>query len=285
MMIKFSDLGVMDRDPAFPIYVAWSYHLTAFPSDYTPGRMVNPRDYRDTMTGAIDSVIMEHVGPNDIVFVPLFLGDEGDEVYSAPDDSCKIPAYDENMRLVEELAPKVKAVMVGNAGPELSFKERWIKRANDEEELPPRKWMSEQMCEFMRSTAGIILNSGGTPCYGPVDWDVAIDCYYGDAIYRDLSNEIGALQYCACGYQLFGLQRRNGYPKVPDESDVFFWPCCPVEEDTPWPFLSRYLRGYDHIITGVGHLPGLIDGNDIVLAEHGFDAGCCAGITSPKTEE
>jgi hypothetical protein len=285
-MLKFTDLTVLDREPAFPIYIAWSYLLDLFPSNYEPGRVINPRPYRDPNTGAIDRSIEEHLGPNDIIFIPLFPGDENDRfVYANVSTKNRLPAYDENTSLIRDIAPRVKAIIVGNAGLELSFKDEWLRLKPTYGSGLDRKWMSEQMCDFMKSTSEIILDAGGTPCYGPVDWDVAIDCYYGDAIYRDLSNEIGALQYCCCGYQLFELQRRDGYPKVPHPSDVRYWPCCPKDENRPWQMLTEYLSGYDHIITGIGHMQGILKGNDGILAEHGFDAGCLAGITPDSVSD
>ena len=283
--MTIDDLGIIDRPAAFPIYSFTSDALKAenhVPRDYEPGRVVDS-GHREPVTCRIDPTLEERLGPNDIVFVPLYLGQDtgpNHNVCSPCDNtSFKAPAYDENMEFIRRVAPHVKAILVGNGGAELSFKHLWLR-----EPFKPRMMMIDEMIRFVDETSGFIREAGGTPCYGPVDWDVAVDCYYGDGRYRDHCNSVGALQVVYCGFQLFslGLDRLPTYAGVPHESDSYFWRTCPHREDPPWPVLSEYLAGYDHIMSGVEFLTGLRRGNDIVLAEHGFGYGLCGGLTVPS---
>ena len=140
--------------------------------------------------------------------------------------------------------------------------------------------MIDQMCVFVDETSAIIKRAGGTPAYGPVDWDIALDAYFCNGSYRDHCSGRGMIQIVFCGFQLFGLglDRLPEYPIVPHPSDRLFWPICPIQEGTPWPQLTNYIRGYDYIVSGLEFLSGFRRGTDIVLAEHGFDAGVCGGI-------
>jgi hypothetical protein len=275
--MNIDDLGLLDRKTAFPIYAFIPDGLASdrnVPTEYEPGRILMNGHINED--GSIKDGFEEKLGPNDIVHVPIcdLLANRG----GFPTDGFhqKIKCYDENIAFIERIAERVKGILVGNGDSELSFKHLWQR-----DRILPRMMMVDAMIEFVRETSGIIKGFGGTPCYVPVDWDVALDCYYCQSRYRDYCNEIGTIQIVSCGFQLFflGLDRLPLFPGVPDESDIHFWDVCPHKEEPPWPVLSEYLSGYDLIISGVEFLRGLRRKNDIVLAEHGFDAGMCGGIT------
>ena len=278
--MNINGLDLMDREAAFPVYsyvvdgLASQYNV---PTDYEPGRVIIA-GHRDRSTCRIDDTLEDRLGPNDIVYVPLYIGEcmgpNNTEVIPCDNTSYKLGCYEENLRFLERIAPRVKGILVGNAGPELSFKHLWRGDL-----ITPRITLIEEMISFVDETSEIIKNFGGTPCYGPVDWDVALDCYFCDSRYRDRCNEIGAINIIFCGFQLFGLgKERPRVPSVPHESDVFFWTICPRKEVEPWPVLTDYISGYDEIISGLEFLAGLRRGNDVSLAEHGFDAGLCGGL-------
>jgi len=262
------DIVGMDRELAFPIY-ACVYPRQDLPAlkDFEPGRIV--LSHYNSDTGKVDDSILDGAGPNDIVFIPLY--GEGNALklpdrWLVHDLSNKLALFDENVAIIKELAPRVKGILVGNAGPEMSFKEKQYGAM-------PLVKISDWACEFIKETADIIIGAGGRPVYGTVDWDVAIDCYFGCGSVRDLCNEIGALQICFCGFQLFGLKVDGHDRQVPHPDDKIFWQRCPKMEEDPWPELTDYVRGTTEIWSGVNTTIGLARGFDVTLKEHGFDAG------------
>ena len=267
MIIK--DIIKIDRETSFPIFACVYPDIDAQAlSEYEPGRII--LSHYETHTGVIHPSLIEEVKQGDIVFIPLYgtggairLGDR----WLAHDTSMKLPSYDRNIEIIREIAPRVRGVLVGNAGPELSFKEKW------NGELIPRSSISMWMCDFAKETSDIIKSAGGTPVYGTIDWDVAIDCYFGNGMFRDLCNEIEAIQICFCGFQLLHLKLHDSDRSVPSPNDVAFWQKCPRCEQDPWPELTDYLKGTNEIWSGVDTTNGLINGFDIILKEHGFDAG------------
>ena len=274
------DLHIVDRPAAFPIYLFAPYDLSSaktLPKEYEPGRNVLT-GYADPVTRAVDRSIEDLLGPNDIVYVPLYQGENPETVRACNGTQDKLDCYDHNMEFLVSIAPKVKAILVGNAGPELSFKHLCF-----ETDGCSRERMMEKMCEFVDETSEFIINAGGKPAYGPVDWDIAVDAYYCDGLYRNHCNGRGITQIVYCGFQLFGLglDRLPDYPIVPHPSDRMFWPICPVQENAPWPILTEYIRGYDYIISGLEFISGFKRGNDIALKNHGFDAGLCGGLEGP----
>lgn len=271
------DLKIIDRSAAMPVYSFVTDGLsspTSLPRDYEPGRNVL-FGFIDTTTRMVDRSIEEKLGPNDIVYVPLYKGEYHNLVVPCDGTHQKLDCYDHNMEFLVSIAPKVKAVLVGNAGPELSFKHLGFNP-----EGSTRQHMVDEMCRFVDETSEFIRAAGGTPAYGPVDWDIAMDAYFCGGQYRDHCNGKGVIQIVYCGYQLFGLgvDRLPEYPSVPHPSDHVFWPVCPKREEAPWPELTEYIRGYDYIVSGLEFITGFQRGNDIVLHEHGFDAGLCGGL-------
>lgn len=274
------DLHVVDRPVAFPVYSFVTDGLlsdTRVPNDYEPGRNVLA-GYLDPVTRMVDRSIEERLGPNDIVYVPLYKGESPNNVVACNSTDDKLDCYEHNMDFLVSIAPKVKAILVGNAGPELSFKHLCF-----DVNGCSRERMMRLMCQFVDETSDFIWEAGGNPAYGPVDWDIAVDAYYCDGMYRNFCNSKGIIQIIYCGFQLFGLglDRLPDYPIVPHPSDATFWPICPIQEGAPWPIMTEYIKGYDYIVSGLEFLAGLQRGNDIALKEHGFDAGLCGGLQVP----
>ena len=170
------------------------------------------------------------------------------------------------LAILKEIAPHVRGILVGNAGPEMSFKDQW-------DHSMPRKQMSVWMSDFVKETGDLVGEAGGTPVYGTIDWDLAIDCYFGDSLLRETVNEMGAIQICFCGFQLFNLIRAEIDHLVPRIDDPMFWGHCPKQEQPPWADLSEYIKNTKNIWTGLNFLEGILDGFDIELQGMGFDAG------------
>jgi len=262
------DIVGINRDEAFPIYTCvYPHQDLASLSGYDPGRIV--LSHYDHRTGDVRPDLIDVVGPGDVVFIPLYGGDGAvclPDRWLAHETSYKLPAYGRNIEIIREIAPRVRAILIGNAGPEMSFKEKLYGST-------PLIKISDWACEFIKETAEIVMGAGGKVAYGTVDWDVAIDCYFGQGMVRDLCNDLGAIQICFCGYQLLRLKVNDHDKPVPDPSDKIFWQKCPKNEADPWPELTDYIRGTNDIWSGVCTTVGLERGFDIELEKHGFDAG------------
>lgn len=262
------DLG---REPAFPVHpLAYGLEQEQATEGYDIGRVV--LSFYDGYAGTVNRDVLERAEPNDIVFIPLYGGKPSMRIpdrWVVHDLSIKFPSFDENVAIIKELAPRVKGILVGNCGPEASFKEKWL-----EDQSQPRSNMSKWMCELADEAGGIIVEAGGRPVYGTIDWDIAIDYTYGDAMFRDKVNEQNGIQICFCGYELFGMFMHC--PEmgniVPHPNDPAFYPCCPQQEPMPKPLLQEYLRGGE-FWTGLNGIEGLVGGNDIQLAGYGFKEG------------
>lgn len=266
--MNITELLKLDREPALPVYLMTPPDGGGTTADFEPGRIFN-YGYYDKTTGRIDRSVLEQLGPQDVFYVPLFRGEMIPEgvIASMGTDAERLPMFEENLSIIAEVGPRVRAIIVGNAGSELTFKDAWVKGL-----LAKRSQIIDLMCDFVERMAGLLADRGARPALCPVDWDVAIDCYFGEGKYRDLANSLGAVQICCCGFQLFGLGSRIGYPIVPHPSDQYYWKTCPIREQDPWPRLTDYLRGTD-MWSGVEFRQGLVKGNDIRLAEHGFTGG------------
>lgn len=255
---------LIDRAPSFPInYCLYSWDFYD-PDSETPRILLC---HYDNFSGKLYQGLRDKLRPTDIVFVPLYGGMKLKDRCQADDTSQRIEFYDENIEFINDVASSVRGILVGNCGPELSFKHLWLR-----DQSQPREMMSRWMCDFAEDTNEIIANAGGTPVYGTIDWDIAVDYHYSDAMFRDKCNELNAIQICFCGYQLFGVAQDGPSPIVPHPADCMFFPCCPKDEMMPKKGFQEYLRGGE-IWTGVHGKDGLMNGNDIKLSSFGFKAG------------
>lgn len=260
------DVVDMDGEPEIPInacvYRMQDYGIT---DDFSPGRILLGH-YNDGRENKIYPELFDHLKPTDIVYIPLYGGKRwhGPESrWMSDDTSDRIPLYEENLSILREIAPFVRAILVGNVGPEVSFKHLCLfngMSASDNISV---------LCDFVRQTGDMIKDAGGTPCYGVIDWDLAMDCYCGDGRYNHLINEMDGITICFCGFHLFGM----GTLLVPDPKDPHCWPYCPFQEWEPWPIMSRYIGELKNSISGVDSSGGLRARNDVSLKRYGFKEG------------
>jgi hypothetical protein len=263
---------IIGRPPAFPVGLCVQ-DRSLYEADFDGVRIL--LNHYDTDSGRMMPELLRHARPDDVVFVPLYAGHRISDRYVANGTHQRLECYEENMAYIREAAPSVRGILVGNCGPELSFKDTWMKQAVLNH---PRGWMSDMMCAFAAETSAFIKAAGGTPFYGTVDWDIAIDFHYGRSSFRNTCNALGAVQICFCGYQLFGLDHDGPSEIVPHPDDEFYFECCPVMEQMPKLGLQEYLRGGE-IWTGLFGLDGLRRCNDAKLKGYGFSAGV-VGIDS-----
>jgi len=255
---------IIGREPAFPIsrimYGGDDY------SDHQEEQRILMGHY-DANTGAIDQEKLKGVTELDVVYIPLYGGKLVVGRLLADSVKQKGAHYGENVEWIKEHAGEVRGILVGNAGPELSFKHIWLNNTKQH-----RRVLSELMCELAAETSEIIFSAGGLDVYGTIDWDMAVDFYYAGNMFRDFCNETGAIQLCFCGYQLFGLATEGPWPRIPHPDSKWFWPLCPVDDPLPRPELQEYIRG-GTFWTGCHGLGGMRENLDYALRDIGFAEG------------
>jgi hypothetical protein len=208
--------------------------------------------------------IEESFGKNDIVYIPLYRGNASFLTGYTPEADCthqKLDCYVNNLNFIHEFGKDLGMILVGNIGPEISFKHLFLYGGET------RKAVLRRQLDFVMETGELILDAGARPCFPIIDWDLAADCYFGNWECRNLINSLGGTALCFPGFHLFGIGQT-----IPERNDRC-WDFCPMVEDPPFPIISEYIRGFDHSITGLDYAEGLRKGNDITLLDHGFGAG------------
>lgn len=252
--MNIHDLVKLDREPAFPIHAELLLDADIwFVRDYEGGRVLFTHSYFPDRE--VRPEIVDGVQEGDLVWIPLYGGRGAEDVgrrWWTKSVETKLDAYEHNLSILREIAPKVRAIIFGNCGPEMTFD---VKRQG---------WdpgQTEGICRFVRDTAALVESCGGRPAYATFMADVAWDAHFADGKLRDACNEIGAIQLCLQGK---GVVNWHSGP------DAGFRP---NEHPDDVKRTKEYLHSVNDIWTGVEYAGGLRGGNDILLAEAGFDEG------------
>jgi len=173
--------------------------------DWLPGRIIMPCEPDHDPTIEEWDWVADAVGPNDIVWIPLYHGSlNGPTPSTWPQQ--KLPDYGKFVALIEELAPRVKGILLGNNGCELCF--RVARRGEDENgevqwsmDLPMSIHLA---CAFVEETAPLVLRAGGRPFYGTMDWMIIYDCYNPllSGRLRQIVNAVNGVHICLCAATL-----------------------------------------------------------------------------------
>ncbi len=238
---------------------------SAIPDGFT-GRMILPRvsgqkfafkpgQYLEAAGGRehLESILTQ----NDVLYVPLFVG----ETYKPADwPPKKMPDFNEHMDLIATVGPRVKAVLTGNQGPELSYRK---------ESRSPLANVA--LCSrFIRHIYELFEPLGVRTAVGPMDRDIAQDCYLGGHKHmRQTLASCGAIAFCFCGFTLIpGAYFDNKGEEIPES----------VRMISEWrrgrsiDVLRYYLEGIE-VWGDIWENGGLEHGNDALMAEAGFKAG------------
>lgn len=226
--------------PDFPVYpLLWHPIRTRVSCLSAPeGRVVGVEysyDYQPS-----DSLFQASLGPNDVVWVPLYEG-----TILAPGKRRDTPRaeYDDNLEAIAQVALVVRAVLVGNANAEIHHN---VSRRGEEWEL----------CSRFITRHGTFVGQFGRPAFAPILELLVFDCFERDGKLRDLLNAQNALLLCFAGSGSF-FERAND-PRLP--------------EPPPYPTFSAYLKTME-AWSGVGLQRGLDNGSGTVLQKMGFRAG------------
>jgi len=181
------------------------------------------------------------LGPNDVVWVPLFDGTVDDP---AQDSTRRREEYEKNVRAISEIAPRVRAVLTGNANAEILFRGCPIEERH------------QKCLTFIQSHAAFLAHHG-RPAFSPVFELFVFDCYRAGGELRDLINASNALvlSFAGCSWL---VEHEGPHPYIP--------------EDPPYPRLAEYLASME-AWSGVGTLRGLANGSADVLKASGYSAG------------
>lgn len=223
---------------------------------------------------------VRNLGPQDIVFAPLFNGQDPTRATSVQD---RLPPaiYERNMDHLRAFAPRVKAVILGNAGPETAFgeypgkivmlpRDKWKRkkhRASDPQariNCNPKHWVYGpevlgRHLEFLKDCAQITTETGGRLAYAPNAMEFAMDLYMTGGALRRAMLAVNAL-----------LVQFLGFVEWQKDDRPHLW-------RSPYggkfnPLLAGYLQGIE-AVSGMEFKAGLRAGNDIKAREHGYSAG------------
>jgi len=246
---------IMERGAALPL---WTCELGDIPGDDTipsgyAGRMILPRvwgqkfafkpgEYLKAANGRehLESILTE----NDILYVPLFVG----ETYKPADwPPKKIADFDEHIDLIATVGPRIKAVLTGNQGPELSYRK-----------------------EGRSPVENTALCSKFVRYVDSMDRDIAQDCYLGS--HKHLQQALAsceAIAFCFCGFTLVpGTYFDNEGEEILESVRLISeW-----RRDRSIDILRRYLEEID-MWGDIWEDGGLEHGNDVLMAEAGFKVG------------
>lgn len=253
---------ILGREPAIPVgLVVYGQHYSVATPTYDRVLL----GHYELKSGRMWDDLERYLRPSDIVYVPLHAGTLLRDRYLTFNFEERCQAYDENIKMIERIAPHVRGILTGNAGPEVTGKELWLGSPDR-----PRSMMSDFMCDFVREVAEIIVPAGGKPWFGIIDWDLSVDCHFGGGRVRDAINALGGGNIAFTGYNLFGPGSDVPHPIVPHPNDAAFWQVCPILEEMPKPKMTEYLRGWNEGWSGADGLDGLLKENDTLLKNGGF---------------
>lgn len=196
--------------------------------------------------------IADSLGADDVLWVPLYHCGVHKRIEHLPAPPAEF--YQSAIDLLQAVAPLVKAVMIGNMGPELC----WFNRD---------KTFCPRVLPFVRDTALLVRDFGGRPAYGTVDWDLLVDCYKGGGQMQEAMLEVDALQVCYCGYTVAEGTHYDHTSNLHADQSGFI-----TRNDKGREKLAAYLAPLD-IWSGVNFIDGMKAGNDKALHDLGFKAG------------
>ncbi len=198
------------RDPVYKWcdwYPGENYEYWTADRDWLPGRIIMPCEPDHEPTIEEWEWVANAAGPNDIVWIPLYYGSlDGPTPQMWPQQ--KLPDYGKFVAMIEELAPRVKGILLGNNGCELCFRVAREIDKKDEEghsvvevDLPASIHLG---CEFVAETAPLVLQAGGRPFYGTMDWMILFDCYSPllAGRLRQMINAVNGVSICLCAATL-----------------------------------------------------------------------------------
>lgn len=259
---------IVEKGAALPLYTC---ELSEVPQDNVVpdgyvGRIVvpgnekrlhkfEPGEYLKTV-GGIEHM-QEVLTENDILWVPLFVGE-----LDAPTEwpPKLLPDYQEHIELVATVGPSIKGVLTGNQGPELSYRKEG-RSAIDNTGL---------CAKFIKYVHSLFLPLGVKLVVGPMDRDLAEDCYVNSA--QHLKHAVvrcNAIAFCFCGFTLLIGAHWDTKNEILVESAKM---AAEARKGHPADKLYRYLSGFE-VITDIDLDDPLTYGNDVLAAEAGFKAG------------
>jgi hypothetical protein len=180
----------------------------------------------------------EALGQNDVVWIPLYLGTINDPAVRKDEKRQENAA---NWKAISAIAPKVRAVLVGNANAEIHY------------ELEPKEEF--ERCLTFVEQHGDRIRPFGRPAFAPIMENLVYDAFHGGGKLRELLLSMDALVLSYAGSEWFFEKER---PRIP--------------EPRPFPTMRAYLSELE-AWTGVGLQRGLDNGSGRVLKDAGYSAG------------
>ncbi len=251
--------------PSFPLY-HWMPGAIRPKLERWTGRVLAPVscETKPAQPGEFKAAVgeleafQEKLLPTDVLHVPLYEGIVENHGGWPP---SKYSDFETNLELVKELAPCVRGILVGNHGPEITYRRIFAHpRAN-----------IDHLTEFVKQSGDVLREAGAVPFWGPMDYDLLHDCYDAGGQLRDTINEYGGTSIVFCGFTLV-----PGAKLHPPNCKDFQGVQVRTVQSRGLQFMKDYLA-QGSFWSGVCGQIGLEAGNHEKLAAFGFKVGM-AGV-------
>lgn len=234
-----------------------------------------------------------NLGPQDIVFVPLWDGQDPTRAMTV-EERLPAPIYDANLEALYEIAPRVKAVIMGNCGPEMCFCD--IVTGNQHATISGRdaaqvERLRRRHIDFIDHAAALVKDAGGLLALAPVPAEFMFDMYMLKGELRELMLSFGAAFVQFLGFGEWDQQMRPNLQWSPNYCPLVREGCSrrdlPPEDDQRCericsgafsPNVAEYLKGFPLTVCAMEFRDGLVRGNDVKAREHGYHAGFVGGF-------
>ena len=208
-----------------------------------------------TYHGLMPGNVIENVGPNDVVCLALYK-----QTYAIPPQ--RLDNWDARLEVLMEVAPRAKAVLMGNQNAEVTWEPKFMVGEVDAEQC------CRKVAAFIRETAELVRDCGGRPAFGVENFDMLMDAYrfQGEFILAALK-EWDALQVAFMAHHLLSDMRAlTWHDRVDKRVPRELW-------DPPeWQTFRDYTRE-GGFWGSCEYRPNVFAGLDFEVAECGFQAG------------
>lgn len=254
-------------DCPFPLHVICCTEQSLWKSvDYKPGRIIivstGPGTTPDgiRIDGLLRSNLHDCLCTQDVLFVPMY---EGTMANEGPWPAAPTLGFDHNLEVLRDVAPQVRAVLVGNRYAE-SGHLQCITHNNEEQ----RAMSSMRICQFVEDAAQMVKSVNGRLGLCLIDFQIILDCYWapGQPLRAKLL-EHNVLTMPLLGFKFWPKMK----PLYDHDREERILPKAMLD-GPPYPAMTKWLEGLE-AWSGVDYINGLMLQHPQRLFDGGFKAG------------
>jgi hypothetical protein len=251
----------------FPLYlICCSGRATWQSINYEPGRILVCTTGYGTAPNGVEtdwlfrSDLHKVACTQDVLYAPMY---EGTQFNDGPFPPAPTIAYDHNLEVLRDVAPQVRAILVGNRYAETGYCQT-ISQNDD----AMRAESSHRICTFVDEAAAMVRSVGGRLALMLIDYQIILDCYWasGQPLRAKLI-EHNVLTGALLGFKFWPKMK----PLYDHDREERILPKKLLDQP-PYPMLTEWLSGLE-AWSGVDYVDGLMKQHPSRLFKGGFDAG------------